>query len=156
MRPNPHQGAVPCQGEPPPGHTGRAKLAGRLRRHPAKAALARLEHAQCLTKLFLSELRPHRLREVELRVRTFPQHEVAEPLFATRANQQVDVSHRARIMIDFGEQLPEVLASERIVGATPRDLLRITLGGAENPIAGRIVDGYAKVKIAAARGERFR
>src|SRR4051812_38575407 len=74
-----------------------------LRRHTAKAALSRFEDAQCLTKLLFPELGPHRLGEVELRVRALPEHEVAQSLLTACPDEQIDIPDRARIVVDFGE-----------------------------------------------------
>src|SRR4051812_12380521 len=97
-----------CSHQPP--ITNHQPSARGLRRDSAKAALTRFEEAQCLTQLLLPELGPHRLREVELRVGALPQHEVAQPLLTAGPDEQINIPDRARIMVDFGEELAEPLA----------------------------------------------
>src|SRR5881398_2441674 len=99
MRPNLHPDAVLCQGTRMAGGTPDGLSARDLRRHSAKATVARLEHAQRHAQLVLTELWPHRLREVQLGVCALPEHEIAQPLLAARTNEQVDIADRPGIMV---------------------------------------------------------
>src|SRR5689334_21664584 len=149
MLSNLHREGSPCQSgiRPIQRVIGRASTisACGLRRHSAKTSFPRLEHAQSFTQLFLAELRPHRLSEVEFCVRAFPQHEVAQPLLAACPDQQIDVANGTRIVMHLGQQLTELLARERFRCNTAHDVLCITLRGPQDAITRGIIDGDAEV-----------
>src|SRR3954468_21578883 len=77
-----------------PGASARASVGPRVRgrgrgRKTAEAAVAAREFAQCRGERRLVEVGPIRVDEYELRVRAFPEQEVAQPTFAACSDQQV-------------------------------------------------------------------
>src|SRR5215510_8505222 len=74
-----------------------------LAREP-EAALAPLEVRDRLHEVLLAELRPHRLRRVELGVGYLPEEEVRDPRLGARADQEVRV-RQLRVVEVGGEGL---------------------------------------------------
>src|SRR5262245_11016129 len=87
-----------------------------------------------------AEVGPQRVEKAELGVGRFPEQEIGEPFLTARTDEQIDVG--ARLAILPGEQGAERLARRRL-RATP------ARGGAEDGVAGRIIDGDAQVETAA-------
>src|SRR3982751_3797599 len=78
----------------------------------SESSLAPLEFHDGGLEIARRELRPHPRREYELRVRAFPEQEVAEPLLAARADKEVDVRNATRGVRRGGHCLVEFLARE--------------------------------------------
>src|SRR5687768_6567158 len=64
-------------------------------RQCAETALASVEVSQCALEISRTKIRPALLGEVQLRVRAFPQQEVAQPALPAGAYQQVDIGTQA-------------------------------------------------------------
>src|SRR5690606_1608916 len=107
----------------------------------AETAIAAAELLERRVKFLLGEVRPVGIREHELGVRALPQQEVAEPLLAPRANQQVDVRHAGHGMIGRREPTLEILEVLRLAG-----LAR----GLEQRLPSRVVDCEPKKQLVAA------
>src|SRR3954452_4042179 len=60
-----------------------------LRQHLSKAALPAMVVVERGVKSRSAEVRPHAIREIQLRVRRLPQQEITEPFFSARANEKV-------------------------------------------------------------------
>src|SRR5262249_22885884 len=104
----------------------------RQRANPAEAPLAAMEIRKRGGEIGGAEVGPQRVDETELGVRGFPEQEIGQPLFAARADEQIDVG--ARLAILPGEQGAEGVARGGL-RTTP------TRGGIEDGVARRIVDG---------------
>src|SRR5690606_31752497 len=84
-------------------------LSGRGSHQAAVPALPTAKPLHRVAKLRLAELRPHALEEAELRVRALPEQEVAQPVLATGADQQIDIAGRPRIAVRRAEQRRELI-----------------------------------------------
>src|SRR5215831_18512325 len=93
------------------------------------------------------EVGPGALGEEKLGVSALPEQEVAEPLLAARANQEVDVGRgRARLLHEQArEALALALAVLRGRGGEAR-------GRAQDGVARRVIDGEAEMERAALGG----
>src|SRR5690606_32111257 len=72
----------------------------------------------------LVELRPELRREVELRVSGAPEQKIAEPLFSSRADEEIDLPDRHRRQASVEEGLVDGLRVERARGRLPRERAR--------------------------------
>jgi hypothetical protein len=88
------------------------------------------------------EVRPRHIGEVQLRVRALPQHEIAQPLLAARADQQVHVRHRLHERPPPGGV--QLFPAPRGVRRRPHD-----------GVPGRIVDGQPQTQKRARRRRAF-
>lgn len=105
-------------------------------RQPAEPPLPFQEIFDAGAQLLLSKVGPCHRREEQLRISALPEEEVAEPLLAARADEQVNVGRAA-------ERLPEGLAVSRLRGLEPPH-------GFEDRVAGRIVDRHPQPQALAA------
>src|SRR5581483_2596856 len=76
-----------------------------LLRNPAEAPVAAGILGERLLKGRFAEIRPEALDKVQLGIGALPQQEIAQPLLATGANQQVDIRRRNHGMIHFRQAL---------------------------------------------------
>src|SRR6185436_7287456 len=81
----------------------------------------------------------------QLGVGALPEQEVGQPLLAARAYQQVDVGDGVGGVGGVGEEAGEAIARELVARLGQG-------GGAQDGVAGRVVDGDAQVQGAAAGG----
>ena len=77
----------------------------------AEAPLAMVKGMHGRGEIRRAEVGPHAGREDELRVRAFPQQEVAEALLAAGAHEEIDVQRRGAAMIRDREEPDERLAA---------------------------------------------
>src|SRR5437773_3882302 len=87
------------------------------------------------------EVGPRARREVELGIRALPQQEVAQPLLAARAHDEVDVRRAVG-----AARLAQTAREGRPLRLTGRQMRR----GADDGVARGVVDGDAKLERAAA------
>ena len=116
-------------------------------RQRAEAALARVELADGGREVGRPEVRPHLLQEAELGVCALPEQEVAQPLLATRADEEIHVGC-AGASVRRAQSVGESLAVETVHPATGR-------GSAEHHVARGVVDRKAQVEAAGPGGLRF-
>src|SRR5689334_4805652 len=83
-----------------------------------KAAVAAFKVSHCLRQIVTGKIRPLALRKDELRIRAFPQQEIAQPLFAARANQEIDIRTKRQ-----AQMLPRDSAS-RTIGSLKQSAAR--------------------------------
>jgi len=100
-------------------------------RQASEASMAAAEFAQCLAKREPIELRPHAFGENQFRIGAFPEQKIAQPPFASAADQQID---RLRIAHRFFKAF-----ARKRPAAGP-------FASAHDGFAGRIINGQTQVK----------
>lgn len=103
----------------------------------AEASRPRSKGVDRCAEVGFREVWPQRLEEQELGVGALPEEEVAQPLFASGSNEQID-GERGRTAVGVREALLESLARELVLRDSPH--------GVENGISRGVVDGQAEVK----------
>ena len=90
----------------------------------AESPVAALVFLQRLVERALIEVRPQAVDEVQLGVRALPQQEIAQALFASGADQQVDFRCRQCRVVHFCESFGEARAVEVVGRAAGADTLQ--------------------------------
>src|SRR6185369_17419945 len=92
-----------------------------LRAGASEPALAALELAERLEKLQLAEIRPQRLRDVDLRVRELPEEEIADPHLPARPDEEIGIGDTGGAERGGDEVLIDLLGVEVAATHAPRD-----------------------------------
>src|SRR4029434_4457206 len=86
---------------------------GRFVADVAKATLAALVFEDRRIEIACGKLRPHAWREHELCIGALPEEKIAEPFFAARSNEEIDIGNATRCVRRSGDRFRELLACER-------------------------------------------
>src|SRR5260370_1274181 len=76
-------------------------------RYSAKSPLPGAKALQGRFQIFGAEVRPHAVSEIQLGIGALPEEKVAQPLFASGPQQQVDVGSRGTSMIGVEKRLSD-------------------------------------------------
>src|SRR5690554_1580865 len=115
----------------------------------AEAALALGVVVDCLEQDVAAEIRPEHGRQVELRVRELPQHEVADTLLAGCADQQIGIRHAGRVELARQLRLRDVVRRELAV----LDARGQSLRGAHDLRTAAVTDHQVQLQSITVRGQ---
>jgi hypothetical protein len=71
-----------------------------------------MELGNSLLEVGSGEVGPPAIREIELGVSTFPEKEVAQPLFAASTDKEIHIATRAGPVVDLAQRVRELFAGD--------------------------------------------